>query len=241
MHPTTQRLFEALLAVADVNGWEDPGKAATYIGESQATVTNWRSRGVSKGGMLKACALLNVSPHWLATGEGEMQAQSVQNLSKPPPNLSRNASISDSLVHAGDAGKGKLVPVVGTARLGDNGFYEEISSMSGAGDGMVETYSTDPNAYALKVRGDSMYPSIRDGWFVIVEPGTAASPGDFVLLKLLNGQKMVKELIMQRHDGITVVSVNGDTRRSYGFDELDPHFGMQAVSAIVSPRKWMPQ
>ena len=162
----------------------------------------------------------------------------------PPTNEDVENDISDKngakLIPAGDVGRGRLVPVVGMARLGDNGFYEEISSMAGAGDGMVEAYSNDPNAYALRVRGDSMFPAIRDGWYVIVEPGSVPTPGDYVLIKLKTGQKMVKELIMQRPDGITVVSVNGDTRRTIDAQEIDPHFGIQAVSAILSPRKWIP-
>jgi phage repressor protein C with HTH and peptisase S24 domain len=164
-------------------------------------------------------------------------------LSIPPSNTLGNentAKNDDKLIHAGGVGRGRLVPVVGMARLGDNGFYEEISSMTGAGDGMVEAYSNDPHAYALRVRGDSMFPSIRDGWYVIVEPSSAAAPGDYVLIKLKTGQKMVKELIMLRPDGITVVSVNGDARKTIEADEIDPHFGIQAVSAIVSPRKWIP-
>lgn len=198
-----------------------------------------------------------VDAHWLATGDGEMipsittskvkfslGSQAAQgDLSIPARNTLANdnsANIDDKLIHAGGVGRGRLVPVVGMARLGDNGFYEEISSMSGAGDGMVEAYSNDPHAYALRVRGDSMFPSIRDGWYVIVEPGSAAAPGDYVLIKLKTGQKMVKELIMLRPDGITVVSVNGDARKTIEADEIDPHFGIQSVSAIVSPKKWIP-
>jgi phage repressor protein C with HTH and peptisase S24 domain len=130
--------------------------------------------------------------------------------------------------------------VVGTARLGDNGFYEEISSVPGSGDGLVDAYSNDPNAFALRVRGDSMFPAIRDGWYVVVEPNSVPQPGDYVLVKLKSGQKMVKELLMQRTDSITVSSVNGDVRKTIDIADVEPHFGLQPVAAIISPKKWRP-
>lgn len=228
-------------AAEGIDGSQKPSEAAARLGVTQATFTNWRSRGVSQAGILQASARLGVSAHWLATGEGDMRQTGTNTQGETTGQQLSGVTFVNNLTSAGGVGRPRLVHVVGTARLGENGFYEEISCMTGAGDGMVEAYSEDPAAYALKVRGDSMYPAIRDGWFVIVEPATMATPGDFVLLKLATGERMVKELIMQRHDGITVVSVNGDTRKSYALDELDPHFGMQAVSAIVSPRKWLPQ
>lgn len=259
MHETAKRLFEAMRILSGIDGSTEPGRAAAFLGESAATITNWKSRGVSKQGMLKANALLGVSPHWISTGDGEMgpsittsnikisagsgQANPLAPLSSPSDQALRNDKFAKNeakLIPAGDVTRGRLVPVVGMARLGDNGFYEEISPISGAGDGMVEAYSNDPDAYALRVRGDSMFPAIRDGWFVIVEPSSAPTPGDYVLIKLKSGQKMVKELIMQRPDGITVVSVNGDLRRTIEAQEIDAHFGIQSVGAIVSPRKWIP-
>ena len=130
------------------------------------------------------------------------------------------------------------VPVVGTAKLGDNGYYEEISSIPGAGDGFIEHVSRDGAAYALKVRGNSMSPAIRDGWFVIVEPNARPVVGEYVLVALANGQKMVKELLIQRSDSIDIVSVNNGERRTIYTDELD---SLQAVAAVLPPSKWKPE
>ncbi|MCY1171307.1 Peptidase S24-like protein [compost metagenome] len=139
--------------------------------------------------------------------------------------------------YAGPMTSMRPVVVVGTARLGDNGYYEEISSQAAAGDGTVEVFSRDPNAYALKMRGDSMWPAIRDGWYVVVEPNSAPTVGEYVLVKLKNGQKMVKELLFQKADSVAVMSVNGEVRRTLQIDEID---GIQAVGAVVSPSKWRP-
>lgn len=110
--------------------------------------------------------------------------------------------------------------------------------MQGAGDGLIETYSKDENAYALKVRGDSMFPAIRDGWFVVVEPNSPPTVGEYVLVKLKNGQRMVKELLYQRVDSIAVMSINGEKRMTINNDELDEHRGLQAVASILPPSKW---
>jgi phage repressor protein C with HTH and peptisase S24 domain len=89
----------------------------------------------------------------------------------------------------------------------------------------------------LKVRGNSMAPAIRDGWYVLVEPNAAPAVGEYVLVKLRDGQKMVKELLYQRHDSIEVLSVNSGERMTIYSEEMD---SLQAIAAVVSPSKWKP-
>lgn len=131
----------------------------------------------------------------------------------------------------------KRVPVIGTARMGEDGYYDEISSEVGAGDGHIEIQTADPNAYCLRVRGSSMHPAIRDGWYVLIEPNSTPTAGEYVLIKMLDGQRMVKELLFERSDSIGITSVNGDQRRTIYRDELD---AIQAVGAVLSPSKWQP-
>lgn len=158
----------------------------------------------------------------------------------PPPIPGQGTMGGAVFEAAGSLRAPRPVVVVGQAKLGDNGYYEEISSATGAGDGTVAAYSSDPEAYALRVKGDSMFPAIRDGWYVVVEPNGNLVIGEFILVKLLTGQKMVKELLMQNEHGITVMSVNGSTRRTIGREEIDNHHGLQPVSSILPPSKWKP-
>ncbi|MEJ7932548.1 S24 family peptidase [Ramlibacter sp. AN1015] len=153
------------------------------------------------------------------------------------PVLPVNPLPSHTLEFAGVVSSGGHVPVVGTAKMGEDGFYEEISSIPGAGDGHLEHTSRDPHAYALRVRGDSMHPAIRDGSYVVIEPSGQLVPGEYVLVKLRSGQKMVKELLIERTDSIEIVSVNGGTRRTIYREELD---SVQPVAAIFSRSKWKP-
>ncbi|MBS0427142.1 MAG: helix-turn-helix domain-containing protein [Proteobacteria bacterium] len=58
MPPSTQQMLSAL-------------------GVSAATMSNWKTRGMSKEGALRAEAVYGCSAHWLLTGEGPEQAHAV--------------------------------------------------------------------------------------------------------------------------------------------------------------------
>ncbi|WP_431276238.1 XRE family transcriptional regulator [Variovorax ureilyticus] len=177
-------------------------------------------------------ASLGASATWLETGRGEWQQPggSPGATGLPLPD-------SQQPEHAGTMNKLRRVPIVGTAKMGDDGFYEELSAMPGAGDGHIDIATGDPNAYGLRVRGMSMAPAIRDGWYVVVEPNGQLVQGEYVLIKLLDGKKMVKELLFQRNGAYEIMSVNGEERRTIYNDEIE---GIQAVGAVVPPSKWKP-
>jgi phage repressor protein C with HTH and peptisase S24 domain len=174
-----------------------------------------------------------ISHEWLRSGKGQM---------RPTPNqdLGHNQIHEPYFEDAGSVRLGGSVPVVGTAKMGDDGYYEEISTMPGAGDGRLDIQTKAKRAYALKVRGDSMMPAIRDGWFVLVEPDAQPTAGEYVLIKLKDGRKMVKELLYERVDSIAVISVNGGQHQTILREDVDEHHGMQAVTSIIPPSKWKP-
>lgn len=100
------------------------------------------------------------------------------------------------------------IPVVGTAQLGDNGYWAELEYPVGHGDGYISWPSRSGNAYALRCRGDSMKPRIKSGEYVIVAPDKPISPGDEVLVKARDGRVMVKELLYVREGIVHLNSVN---------------------------------
>lgn len=114
----------------------------------------------------------------------------------------------------------KKIPVVGTAQLGNDGFWLDSEHPVGHGDGYVPYYTTDPNCYALRVKGDSMRPRIKPGEFVIVEPNTSTAPGDEVLVKVRDGRRMVKILHSRRNGLVELYSVN-DLHRPMTLEEAD--------------------
>ncbi len=104
----------------------------------------------------------------------------------------------------------RSVPVVGTAQLGDSGYWDELQHPPGQGDGAVSYPTRDRNAYALRVKGDSMRPRIRPGEFVIIEPNAIPEPGDEVLVRTRDGRSMVKLLASRRSGLVELRSVNED-------------------------------
>lgn len=221
-------LQERIAELMAVTGWT-VGKISELAGVSSSAVTQWKD-GPTKSISLEPAIRLEresgYSALWIANGKGEKLAK------MPKP------SAEDSAEYAGKTRKLKRVPIVGTAKLGSDGFYEELSPVVGGGDGYMEMATDDPNAYGLRVRGQSMFPAIRDGWYVVVEPNSNPTPGEYVLLKLKDGRKMVKELFLRRPGSVEVMSVNGGERVTFDVFELD---SIQAVSAVVPPSKWYPE
>jgi phage repressor protein C with HTH and peptisase S24 domain len=122
--------------------------------------------------------------------------------------------------HAGakDSGRKEYVvnrgerhpPVVGTAQLGSDGYWLELDYPVGHGDGFVRYPSRDPNAYALRCKGDSMRPRIKPGEFIVVEPNHAYAPGEEVVIKDRAGRVMVKVFNFNRGGVVEFSSINED-------------------------------
>lgn len=128
------------------------------------------------------------------------------------------------------------IPVVGTAQLGDDGFHLEYQYPVGQGDGFIAYPSRDPNAYALRVRGDSMRPRIKPGEFVLVEPNTAPQPGEEVLVRTRDGRVMVKVLDFIRGGTIQLSSIN-ESHRPITLEQSDVEL-LHFVAAIVKPSRY---
>ena len=96
------------------------------------------------------------------------------------------------------------VPVMGSAQLGSEGHWVALDN----GDGFVNWPSQDPEAFALRCKGDSMKPRIKDGEYVVVEPNHGYLPGDEVLLVTRDEQVMIKTFLYQRDGAVLVMSVN---------------------------------
>lgn len=162
---------------------------------------------------------------------GEKAVKSMEERAGLPPGYF-DAS-DDNEANAEDVGRPRTmrpVKIKGYAKLGDDGYYEETEC-----DGWVDSYSPDPDAYGLRVKGDSMHPAIRNGSVVVIEPRGQLVPGEYVAIALFSGKKMVKELVFYRADEIVVESVNGNHRQTIERNEIE---NIHPVSAVVSPSKW---
>lgn len=144
------------------------------------------------------CGKLELPPRWFeqghSTGEGEM--------------LPADGRV-EANVEAGPSVKAaREIPVIGEVKGGDDGYLTKMDYPVGHGDGVVDYPTSDPNAYALRVRGDSMHPRYRAGEFVVVEPGVEPLPGDDVVVALHDGRKLLKELNWARDGEVQLLSIN---------------------------------
>jgi len=168
-----------------------------------------------------AAKKLGVNSDWLATGKGQRIA---------PPTMAEQHLIY--MTRPPTAG----VPVVGSAKLGDGGNFCELEYPVGHGDGRIDWPSRDPNAYALRCKGDSMKPRIKHGEFVVVEPNHPATPGDEVLVKSKDGRVMVKQLAYIRDGLVYLDSVNeSHPRISIAQEDLE---AFHYVSGIAKSAMW---
>lgn len=140
---------------------------------------------------------LNVNALWLADGKGQPK-ESIE-----PKNFENNVEDAPSII-----APLKKLPVVGRVQAGPDGLLHIDDYPSGHGDGYMLWWSTCANAYALRIRGESMSPRYRPGEFVGVDPCADVNPNDEVIVLFKNEQRMIKRLLWRRDSQICLESVN---------------------------------
>ncbi len=97
----------------------------------------------------------------------------------------------------------KQIPMLGFAKAGKGGFFDDSGFPSGNGWEEIDVPGvTDTTAYGLEITGDSMAPVYREGDIIIVSPSATIRKGDRVVVKTSDGQVMAK--IMQRQTARTL-------------------------------------
>jgi phage repressor protein C with HTH and peptisase S24 domain len=102
----------------------------------------------------------------------------------------------------------KRIPVVGRVQAGPDGLLHIDDFQPDHPDGFMLWWSTCANAYALRIRGESMSPRYLPGEFVGVDPCADVNPSDEVIVLLKNGQRMIKRLLWLRDEQACFESVN---------------------------------
>lgn len=135
------------------------------------------------------------------------------------------------IVVPGIKGGIKTLKILGIAQLGPEGYWDGFDNA----EGYIDVPSEDENAYALILRGDSMMPAIRSGWAAWCEPSKGLVPLEYVMIKLTDGQCMIKELIKETAHDVTVQSINQDYGRMTIARSDIEH--IHYVAGIVPPSK----
>lgn len=187
---------------------------ARGLNVSAQTIYNWRNRRLPPDEYERVAKHLRRSVDELVGSTRSIDAQ------------------ESSAEYMGAAPHQHLFPVAGLAQLGENGWYEEINALGA--EGYVEANSLDPDAYILRVKGDSMHPAIRNGWYVMVEPSRQPQSGLYVAVRLKDGRRMVKEFLFQTSESVSLESVNGGTRLTIALADIQT---MHPVTDLIMPNK----
>ena len=105
----------------------------------------------------------------------------------------------------------KVIPMMGFAKAGKGGFFDDSGFPSGAGWEEIDVPGvTDTQAYALEITGDSMQPVYREGDTIIVSPAATIRKGDRVVVRTSDGQVMAKIMQRQTAKTLELASFNSD-------------------------------
>ncbi len=209
IHPTMERVYQ----VTKITGAD----LAYALDETPQIVYNWERRGISKTGAFKVSNKFNIDLGWILTGKGSPSIDSV-----------RNEKITT------DTKRGGWVPVKSYSKMGMDGYYTEMGYLGNGGDGYVPSLTAGPNAYAVKGTGDSMYPAIRNGWYVVCDPDAEPTPTEFVEVQLVDGRRTIKEFIGIVNNVLHLLAVNGEARMTIDMEDVS---AIVAVTDIVPPSK----
>lgn len=195
MHPSVQRLLEA--------SGKSQEETAKEIDESPQTITNWKKRGVSKAGALKAAAQYNVSANWILKGEGEQQ----NNIISKVDGWDSNTPVDDDEVEIPfykdvliSCGSGCLTEIIG----------KETRKLRLSKSTLRQYGVENSNAYALTAFGDSMSPIINNGATVYVDVGRTSIVDGKIYAINHGGLFKFKYLYRMPKGGVRIVSANKD-------------------------------
>lgn len=186
-HTLAARLTEAMTA-ARLNQRQLAERVTQLSGErlSQVAIQKIKSGKTARSKRLPDIAqALGVTVEWLARGQQELSSSTSMISVTGAGELAPHLDVGRWAVKWGS------VQVTGIARLNDDGSFVLVS-ISDEPAGVLKVSSPDPNAYALRVLGDSLSPRIRHGEYVLVEPGHPPVEMEEVVVILTDGRRMVR-------------------------------------------------
>ncbi|WP_284459703.1 LexA family transcriptional regulator [Cupriavidus campinensis] len=204
-----------------------PAEIALAAGTTEQDVLEW-AEGTRKPTLVQAIGLQEkhqINSVWLLNGKGQPTPAISYNDDWAPIPIPQNAF--------------RRIPVLAMAKLGDNGHFCDLEYPVGHGDGYLQFFSMDSDAYGLRCVGDSMEPRIKDGEFVVIEPNHAVAAGDEVLVRSKDGRVMIKILGYTRDGYSAFLSVNQSHKTvKISAAEVEE---LSFVAAIVKPSAWRPE
>ncbi len=222
-------------------GFHNEAAAAKAIGCARPTVIRWETDAKSIGNyLLKAAQAYNVRPEWLAM-ESDDDGYPYTPGSYAVPVGSPRTTVREPETRPGYV---RLEVMEGSASGGDgmvNEDYPEVVRDLEIAEWQLRRqigFLPAPGRVRLvTVRGDSMYPDIKNGDVVLVDTATAFYDGDGLYLINFHGYTFIKRLQMML-DGMHVLSTNPKySNQTIAPDEVDQvHFGGRVLGLALMRR-----
>jgi phage repressor protein C with HTH and peptisase S24 domain len=206
MHKQMERLYQAAKELRNIT---TPTELARALNQSQQTVNNWESRGISKSGLIKAQAMIGCSATWLETGEGAMTIGPAMGAAEEGvPYGSPFIEAGGGLVGARPVREGEDPDTVAIPRVKLRlraGVAEYGTEPDLNGDGferiprsVIGMLGLDPsNLLAMRVRGISMEPMLFEDEVVIIDTSDKRPISREVYALNFNGEPCIKQLILR--------------------------------------------
>jgi len=167
-------------------------------------------RGLSASGLARAAGLdpttFNKSKR--QAPDGKPRWPSTESVSRALAAAEASWDEFAALLAGRASGAGRAIPIVGMARAGADGFFDEQGFPVGAEETVRFPDLGDERVYALEIAGDSMEPVFRAGDVVIVQPGASIRRGDRVVVRTRAGEVMAKVLGRRNEQSVELLSAN---------------------------------
>ena len=182
--------------------------------------------GMSSSGLAKKAGLdpttFNRSKR--SSANGKLRWPSTESIAKILDATESSFEEFVSLVSGAGARKQpvRLIPLIGLAQAGNEGFFDDAGFPAGAGwEEIAFPDVGDPHAYALEISGESMMPVYRSGDQVIVSPSSSTRRNDRVVVRTMAGEVMCKVLARMTAKKVDLQSFNPEfPERSLDLSEI---------------------
>ncbi|MCH7309215.1 helix-turn-helix domain-containing protein [Acinetobacter sp. NIPH 1852] len=221
---------------------------ADLVGVSKTSVIYWeKDENTPKHESLLALAkALDTTPEWLLSGKkSEVVISQLENNTSQFKKLdieafkkqynipdSEDAVLFSNTIEKPFVISKRWVPVKAYGKMGMDGYFSDMGYEGNGGDGYIPTHSAGERAYGIKGTGDSMYPAIRNGWYVVCDPDAEPTPTEFVQVCLKDGRCTLKEFIGIHNNVLNLLAVNGGEKLTFDMDEVE---SITAITDIVPP------
>jgi phage repressor protein C with HTH and peptisase S24 domain len=233
MHETVARLLtfareKTRGSRAEIN---DFGALQVLLDATSATMTNWKSRGLSKQGALRAEKELGCSANWLLTGEGHAEAANKRKTAEG----AELALVEQDFLPGFEALSIPVLAQSGSMGRGEHQLPDEvvIGRLTVSPQWVNKTLGalTDiRNLRFIHGYGDSMQPTFNDGDILLVDSGVKDPDIDGVYVLEANDRVYIKR-VRQRLDGKYEISSDNVTVKTV--DVLDGSQSVEVRGRVV--------